>query len=109
MTNQSNQFGTKVKELREKHQMTQTDLAQKLNVSKSVISAYEKGIRSPSFKVLKDICEVFGISESEFLVQATNETKILIDITDLTVSQQRIIYALLNEFRAFNDEQKQGG
>ena len=42
-------IGIKIKELREQRQMTQTELAQKLNVSKSVISAYEKGIRNALF------------------------------------------------------------
>ena len=97
-------IGIKIKELREQRQMTQTELAQKLNVSKSVISAYEKGIRMPSFKVIKDMSTVFDIPESYLLVRDVNETSILIDITDLTLSQQRIIYALLNEFKETNAE-----
>lgn len=100
----NNHIGLKIKELREQRQMTQTELAQKLNVSKSVISAYEKGIRTPSFKVIKVMSEVFDIPESHLLVRDIGETSILIDITDLTLSQQRIIYALLNEFKEANAE-----
>ena len=99
-------FGNKIKDLREKRQMTQTELAQKINVSKSVISAYEKGIRTPSYKVLKDMCDVFGITEADFIGETDTLSKVLIDISDLTLSQQRIIYALLNEFKEVNEKGK---
>ena len=98
----NNHIGIKIKELREQRQMTQTELAQKLNVSKSVISAYEKGIRTPSYRVIKDMSAVFDVPESHLFVRDIGETSILIDITDLTPSQQRIIYALLNEFKEAN-------
>ena len=100
----NNHIGIKIKELREQRQMTQTELAQKLNVSKSVISAYEKGIRTPSYRVIKDMSAVFDVPESHLFVRHIGETSILIDITDLTPSQQRIIYALLNEFKEANAE-----
>lgn len=100
----NNHIGTKIKELREKRQMTQTELAQKINVSKSVISAYEKGIRTPSFKVIKDLSIAFDVPESYLLIRDDNTGAVLIDITDLTLSQQRIIYALLTEFKESNAE-----
>lgn len=52
-------FGNKLKLLRLQDNMTQEQLAQKLNLTKSVISAYETGLRLPSYDVLIRIAENF--------------------------------------------------
>lgn len=101
-----NPIGIKIKELRENRQMTQTELAQKINVSKSLISAYEKGIRTPSFKVLKDISSTFNVPESLFFLKENQESAVFIDITNLTPPQQKIIYSLLAEFTEKNNANK---
>ena len=41
-------FGMTLKTLRIQHNFTQVQLAQKLGLTKSVISAYETGLRLPS-------------------------------------------------------------
>lgn len=97
-------FGNKIKQLRERAKMTQTDLANEIGVSKSVISAYEKGIRNPSFKVLQDISIVFNVSEAYFLDNSDNEFKITKDISDLTIQQQNIIDELIRQFRYTNHQ-----
>ena len=40
-------FGNTLKTLRIKNDMTQSQLSQKLGLTKSVISAYENGLRMP--------------------------------------------------------------
>ena len=47
-----NTFATNVKNLRKEIGITQTELAEKIFVNKSMISAYEKGKRMPSLDVL---------------------------------------------------------
>lgn len=42
-------FGNVLKTLRLRENMTQAQLAQKLGLTKSVISAYETGLRLPSY------------------------------------------------------------
>lgn len=100
-----NKMGLRIKELREKTGMTQTQLAEKLGVSKSVISAYEKGIRNPSHKVLQLIAEIFGASILSFYEKGyfPNEA-VTINITDLKPEQQKIIFSLINEFKKCNEE-----
>lgn len=96
-------MGTKIKELREKAGMTQTELADKLGLSKSVISAYEKGIRNPSYKVLPLLAKVFNVPELYFFEKGQwQHEPITIDISDLNVDQQRIIISLVNEFKESN-------
>ena len=44
-------FGNTLKTLRLQENMTQAQLSQKLGLTKSVISAYETGLRLPSYDV----------------------------------------------------------
>ena len=96
--------GNKIKELREKAGMTQTELADKVGVSKSVISAYEKGIRNPSQKVLEDIADTFGVSFLSFFERGYwADEAITINITYFNSEQQKIIFSIINEFRKNNE------
>ena len=98
-------MGEKIKNLREKAGMSQTELAEKLGLSKSVISAYEKGVRNPSFKVLPLLAETFNVSQLYFFEKGEWQNQpVTIDITDLNPDQQRIIISLVNEFKESNKQ-----
>lgn len=58
-------IGKRIKELREKHGMSQVDLADKISVSKQTLYKYENGIITniPSDKI-ESIAKVFNISPS---------------------------------------------
>ncbi len=60
-------FGHRLKELRQNARLTQKQLAQRVGVSKSVISYYELGERAPSPDVLIRFSRIFGISTDELL------------------------------------------
>lgn len=49
-------------ELREERGLSQAELAYKLDLSPSTISAYEQGVRTPRDKVKVRIAEFFGVS-----------------------------------------------
>ncbi len=59
--------GTVIKELREKHNMTQAELAEKLCVSDKTISKWETAKGYPDISLLEPIAKVFGISVTELL------------------------------------------
>ena len=44
----------RLKELREKHNLTQEELAKELNVSRTTISNYENGSRSPDIEMINN-------------------------------------------------------
>lgn len=52
----------KIRELREKAGISQTELANKINVVRSTICQYEKGTREPSYEVLKKLADFFNVS-----------------------------------------------
>jgi len=60
-------FGNRLKTLRFKGNMTQAQLAQKLGLTKSMISAYESGLRMPSYDVLIHIAKNFNVSTDHLL------------------------------------------
>ena len=96
-------MGNKIKNLREKAGLSQTELAEKLGLSKSVISAYEKGIRNPSFKVLPLLAEALNVSQLYFFEKGEWQNQpVTVDISDLNPDQQRIIISLVNEFKESN-------
>ncbi len=52
-----------IKELRIEKGTSQGDLAEFLNVDRTLVSKWESGQRSPSEEELKKICEYFGVEE----------------------------------------------
>ena len=57
------EFGRKFKELRQSRGLTQIELAEQLNISRSNISKYENGVHLPDHDYLDSICEFFGVSK----------------------------------------------
>ena len=54
-------LGERIKELRKKNQLTQVELAQKLNVTKGTVSTWETNSRTPSFDTLEQLCDMFRV------------------------------------------------
>lgn len=53
----------RIKQIRNDAQLTQTEFAEKLGLTKNYISLVENGNREPSDRTISDICRVFGIRE----------------------------------------------
>ena len=87
-------FGNRLKTLRTKNNLTQVQLAQKLGVTKSVISAYENNLRMPSYDILISISRVFKVT-TDYLLGV--ESKQEVDLSGLTDEE---ILALLNLIKA---------
>ncbi|MBQ3975026.1 MAG: helix-turn-helix domain-containing protein [Lachnospiraceae bacterium] len=59
--------GAVIRELREKHRMTQLQLAEKLRVSDKTVSKWETGKGYPDITLLEPIAKSFGISVTELI------------------------------------------
>lgn len=57
----------RLKQLREENNLSQLDLANKLNMSQQAISAYEKGTREPDIDTIKKISDFFNVSTDYLL------------------------------------------
>lgn len=64
-------FGDRLKFLREKENMYQSELADKLGLAPSTISMYERGDRDPDTSTLTKIAEIFNVS-TDYLLGRTN-------------------------------------
>lgn len=57
-------FSETLKELRKREELTQEELANKLEISKSAISMYENGNRTPDFETLEMFADFFNVNLS---------------------------------------------
>ncbi|WP_203333396.1 helix-turn-helix domain-containing protein [Planococcus beigongshangi] len=60
-------FGERVKTERERKGWSQTELAEKIHVSRQSVSKWETGKSLPSIEVLIDLSDLFGITIDEML------------------------------------------
>lgn len=67
-------FNNRFKSLRIREDLTQGELAKKLGLSRSAISAYETGVREPDMETLEMIADFFNV-DMNYLTgkEATNE------------------------------------
>lgn len=69
-------FSTVLKQLREDRDLTQEELAKKLNISRSRLASYEQGQREPDLELLETIADFFNVDLDYLLGRATTTTKI---------------------------------
>lgn len=89
-------FGSRLKQLRQARSITQKELAKRLGLTKSVISAYETDIRTPSFDTLLHIAAFFNVT-TDYLLGA--ERDMTLDISKLTETDKEIILTLLERLK----------
>lgn len=87
-------FGNRLKTLRIRDEYTQAQLAERLGLTKSVISAYETGLRMPSYDVLITIARIFKVT-TDYLLGLESKQEI-----DLSGLSEQEISALLNLIKA---------
>ncbi|NLY48413.1 MAG: helix-turn-helix transcriptional regulator [Clostridiales bacterium] len=88
-------LGEKLKALRKSNNMTQKDLADRIGVSKSIISSYESGTRYPSYDVLVKMARIFHVS-TDYLFGL--EKKKVLDASELTDAEIEAIKRLITIF-----------
>lgn len=94
-------FGDKLRTLRTEAGMTQTDLARRLNITKSVVSYYELQERTPSPDVLIKLADIFHVSTDYLL--GINHKK-MIDVSDLSDEDMRFLLITIETLRKKNNK-----
>ena len=76
-------FAENLKILREKKQITQQQLADKLKISRSTIGMYENGSREPDFETLELIADFFNINMDRLIGNLNPNMKRMIPVLGL--------------------------
>lgn len=98
-------FGKRVKELRQRAGLTQQQLAERILVSKAAISNYELYERNPSPEILIKLARVFHVS-TDYLLGIEEKIQVL-DVSDLTDEDIEVLEQTAALLRKKNLEQKQ--
>ncbi len=88
----------RLKELRHEKNLSQKDLAKKLNISQQAISLYEKGDREPKIDTWQKLADFFKVP-TEYLMGITND-RVTLTVNDLNPAEEdayKRITAMLSE------------
>lgn len=90
MSKSDNTFENTLKEIRISKNLSQENMANMLNISRSAYTKYETGDSSPNVQTIKEICEILKISadyllgvNKEKIINKENTTKNPFNVTEL--------------------------
>ena len=89
----------RLKELRISYGYSQKEVAQKLNISPSIISGYETGERTPSTENLLALSYLYKCSTDYLLGKTNNSPSLVLDVNDLTEEQIQVLQSLIKVMR----------
>lgn len=84
-----------IKELREKAGYSQSELAKKLDVSRSAVNAWEMSLSMPTTQYVVELAKLFHVS-IDYLLE--KETKMQISLEGYSEQEIKLIYDLLKYF-----------
>ena len=86
----------KIKFLREENNMTQTDLAKCLGITRSGVNAWEMSISVPSTQYIVELATLFNVS-TDYLLGLKKNT--VINADGLTDADFKIVYSLIEHLK----------
>ncbi|MBQ9458423.1 MAG: helix-turn-helix transcriptional regulator [Oscillospiraceae bacterium] len=96
------ELSRKLRELRQANELTQKQVAERIGVTSSVVSAYENGIRLPSYPSLVKLAALFDVS-SDYLLGITEkrarDSQHLISLDGLTPAKIALVTQLVDALR----------
>ena len=82
----------KIKELRTANNITQSELAARLGITRSSVNAWEMGISIPSTMYIVELAQLFSVS-TDYLLGISHE--IILDLSDLDNDAIQIVSELV--------------
>ena len=89
------QTAERIRELREKNHLTQSELAKKLYITRSSINAWEMAVSIPSTEKIADLCSILHTT-ANYLLGIDNEE--LLPLDRYTAEEKELLYQLTNYF-----------
>lgn len=103
-----------LKELRQAHGLTQSELGKKLNIAPSTVGMWEKGYRSPDYEMLKNIADYFDVTTDYLLGRkvgtptlSKQQTKLLDMFDGLNLDGQNTLMNVLGSLRLSHAKNRQ--
>lgn len=96
----------RIRVLREKQLMTQTELAKRLGITRSSVNAWEMGISVPSTQYIVELAAIFHVS-SDYLLGIDGSATI--SISGLTDKDIYLVAQLIEHLRGKNTGEVTGG
>ena len=88
-------LSVRLKELRMSQNLSQADVAKKLDISPSIISGYETGERTPSTENLLALSYLYKCSTDYLLGKSNDKPFVVLDTDDLTCEQIEVLKDLI--------------
>ena len=89
-------FGIRLKELREKQNLTQKQVADKIGLTEAAVSSYERNIAQPNADTLKTLAIIYK-TKADYILGLENLNYILAE--GLTEKQQEAIETIIHELK----------
>lgn len=89
----------RLSELRTQHGLSQKAVADRLELSASIVSGYETGERTPSTEVLLKLSALYRCSTDYLLGKEQSNPATVLDVTGLSVEQIQALQTLINAIR----------
>ena len=89
----------RLKALRILHNYSQKDVAVQLNISPSIVSAYETGERTPSTENILSLSHLYKCTTDYLLGKTTAAPSVTLDTTGLTNEQIQALRALIKTMK----------
>ena len=89
-------IGEKIKEMRERNKLTQSDLAKLLNITRSSVNAWESGLSAPSTQYIAELARILKVS-TDYLLGLNNTATI--SVTGLDTIEVGLLVETANKFR----------
>ena len=97
------QTADRIRELREKNDMTQSELAKRLSITRSSVNAWEMSLSIPSSKILPELCKVLHTTSDYLLGMDDTE---LLSLKYYSDDERVILYRLMRYFDESKEKQK---
>lgn len=91
------EFGRRLASIRQNSKLSQSQIAQKLNIAQSTYAGYEKGVRKIPLEIIVQLSKILNISPTILILG--NEANI---VKEYTISEQELI----KKYRQLTAEQQ---
>lgn len=88
----------RIRYLRERSDLTQSELAKRLNITRSSVNAWEMGISVPATSTIVQLSEIFHVTTDYLLLD--NDTPDMVNIAKLNQEEKQILFSLLSYFQS---------